>query len=56
MNCRKKKLDEKWFAKASVLKDLVEHHIEEEVFSLAKENLSDSLQDQIAEKIEKEKS
>jgi len=56
---KKKTMDDKWFAKVSVLKDLVEHHIEEEedeVFSLAQENLSTSLQNQIAEKIEKEKS
>jgi hypothetical protein len=51
--------DEKWFAKVSVLKDLVEHHIEEEedeIFSIAKDNLSTNLQNEIAEKIEKDKS
>ena len=52
-------IDEKWFAKANVLKDLVEHHIEEEeedIFPIAQENLSKSQENEIAEKIEQEKS
>ncbi|UTB32561.1 MAG: hemerythrin domain-containing protein [Methanobacterium sp. ERen5] len=58
MDERKTK-DDKWFAKANVLKDLIEHHVEEEeedIFSIAQENLSSTQENKIAEEIEAVKS
>lgn len=52
------KTDDRWFAKANVLKDLVEHHVEEEeeeIFPLAQKSLSKAQENKIAKSIEEEK-
>ncbi|MEM5788762.1 MAG: hemerythrin domain-containing protein [Syntrophobacteraceae bacterium] len=50
--------DERWAAKLSVLKELVEHHVKEEerkIFKSAQQNLDSSEIQEIMEKFEKEK-
>ena len=51
--------EERWDAKASVLQEMIEHHIEEEedtIFEAARDTLSEAKLRKIAEQFEKEKS
>ncbi len=53
------KYDEKWLAKAKVLREIIEHHIKEEekdIFDIAKKTLGNEQEEEILSKFKEEKS